>query len=443
VLAHHYSKSQNLEKAYHYLRLSGDKASRSYSNWEAFRFYEEAIGVLNRFPDSEENTRNKIEVRLLMEGPMRLLGFPGDSLSILQEGEKLSKEIGDEKSLAIFYSILGFYFSVRGDASLGRKYSENGFQEAMKVEDIDLAAPIAFDLCAAYNISGEFKKLVKVAPKVLALLEKTKRESEFFSRPFNFNLYSAICSYYGRSMGWLGDFQEGQVYCEKALRFARETNNIYSIGWAEFMCGFFFNTHGDGRKAIDHFERSIKYLEEGQLFLILGLAWAGLGWGYYFAGDLDTAREYTEKGIKIHTDVGNPVLLSQLYLYLGMAQLDSSDVPMALKSIEQALDLSLARNEKYSEGIAKILLGRAYGKGEKPQYEQAKEHILNGIRIVEELGMKPYFSVGHLFLGELLADAGCYEESLEHLVMAEKLFGEMGMEYWSGRTQDVLASIHR
>ena len=33
MLAYHYSRSDNLEKAYEYLKLSGEKASRNYSNW--------------------------------------------------------------------------------------------------------------------------------------------------------------------------------------------------------------------------------------------------------------------------------------------------------------------------------------------------------------------------------------------------------------------------
>jgi hypothetical protein len=37
VYAHHYSMSGNLEKAYQYLKLSGDKASRNYTLWEAIR----------------------------------------------------------------------------------------------------------------------------------------------------------------------------------------------------------------------------------------------------------------------------------------------------------------------------------------------------------------------------------------------------------------------
>jgi predicted ATPase len=50
MLAYNYSKSENPEKAYKYLKLSGNKATRNYSNWEALRFYREAIDVLTKMP---------------------------------------------------------------------------------------------------------------------------------------------------------------------------------------------------------------------------------------------------------------------------------------------------------------------------------------------------------------------------------------------------------
>jgi predicted ATPase len=45
ILAHHYSRSENWEKAYNFLKLSGDKALRNYSNWESFGLYKKAMEV--------------------------------------------------------------------------------------------------------------------------------------------------------------------------------------------------------------------------------------------------------------------------------------------------------------------------------------------------------------------------------------------------------------
>jgi len=57
ILAYHYSRRENSEMAYYYSRLSGEKAAADYSNWEASRFYKEALNVLNHLPETEENKK--------------------------------------------------------------------------------------------------------------------------------------------------------------------------------------------------------------------------------------------------------------------------------------------------------------------------------------------------------------------------------------------------
>ena len=149
----HYSKSEDPEKAYFYLKLSGSKATRNYSNWEAFRFFKEAIDVLGKLPETEENKREQIEVRLLMTVPMLPLGYPENSLEFLEVGERLSKKLGDKKNRAHFLSQMGIYYTLKGeDLLLAKKYSEDSYKEAEKIGDIELMAPITTDLIYSYFI---------------------------------------------------------------------------------------------------------------------------------------------------------------------------------------------------------------------------------------------------------------------------------------------------
>ena len=68
--------------------------------------------------------------------PMFVLGFTEDSLEILQEGERLSKELGDEKSFAHFLSLIGQYYSFKGeDLPVGVQYCEAAFREAERIDD--------------------------------------------------------------------------------------------------------------------------------------------------------------------------------------------------------------------------------------------------------------------------------------------------------------------
>ncbi|UCG04797.1 MAG: AAA family ATPase, partial [Desulfobacterales bacterium] len=282
IMAYHYSKGDNLEKGYQYLKLSANKASRNYSNWEAFRFYKEALEVLNQLPDSRDNKDKQIEVILLMSGPMMILNYPEDSLRILEEGVRLCKKLNDKKSLATIYSLLGIYYMHRGKSLEAIKYSEIAFEEPYKLQDLELMAPIARGLCVAYLAAGKFQKASDFAPKVIDSLEKAHRESDLFGAPFH--SYSMLCAYYALGLAMLGNFEKATVYFEKGLRSALSINHLASIGAIETMYGLMFIIKGDGTNAIKQFQNSIRQFEESKTVLIFHVAWSGLGGGYYYLG---------------------------------------------------------------------------------------------------------------------------------------------------------------
>ena len=87
------------------------------------------------------------------------------------------------------------------------------------------------------------------------------------------------------------------------------------------------------------------------------------------------------------------------------------------------------------------MLGRVMGKVHRSKLREAEKHILEGIEILDRLKEKPFYSVGHLYLGELYSDAGQKEKALENINKAESMFQEMGMDYWLGKTQEVLARL--
>ena len=119
MLAYHYSRSDRLEKACRYSRLSGEKAEGNYSHREAYGFYKDAIDLLNKLPETVENKKEKMEILDLIVPPLAFLGYPEGTLDLLQEGERLSKELGDERYLARLYNSMGMYYSFKGDPQLG------------------------------------------------------------------------------------------------------------------------------------------------------------------------------------------------------------------------------------------------------------------------------------------------------------------------------------
>ncbi len=439
VLAYHYSRSDSLDKACQYLKLSRKKSTQNNSVWEAYRFYQETLSLLKQMPETEENNREQVEVILLMAVPMRMLAYPGDSFKFLQEGERLVKELKDGKSRTYLKNFIGLYYSQRGDPLLGRKYLEDSFAEAEKIQDIEIIAPASIGLCVSYTVEGEYKKIVLIAPKAIALLEKTHRESEFFGSTGN--PYSQLQGWYGRSLAALGEFRTGEQLLEKALSSAQKSNHLFSIGGVELQYGILFMFKGDGENIIKHCQSAIEYFEKSQAVVLLPSVWSFIGFGYYFLGELTSALAFMEKGLKMQQDIGLPLYLSLIHSCLSMFHGDSGHWEEAKVQAEQALKFAQTNFEKFFEGLSWLLLGRTVGKMEKAQLDIAEEYILKGMKILEELGIKPILSIGNFYFGELYADAVQKEKALEHLMNAEALFQEMGMDYWLGRTREMLGKL--
>ena len=85
--------------------------------------------------------------------------------------------------------------------------------------------------------------------------------------------------------------------------------------------------------------------------------------------------------------------------------------------------------------------GRVLGKAKPSQVSRAKESIIHGMKLCEELKLRPFYAEGHFLLGELYADNGHSAIALENLQRAMEMFQEMGMDYWLGKTRDVLERL--
>ncbi|MFC1895308.1 hypothetical protein ACFL0Q_01405 [Thermodesulfobacteriota bacterium] len=439
MLAYHYSKAEDYEKAAHYLKLSGIKAVGKHSPWEAFRYYKDAISAIKQLPDSDENIKAQIEVSLLMYSPMMFLGQPEGALEILHEGGRLSRELSDERSLATFYSRMALYYHQIGDALPGVKYGEKAYRTAEKMDDVGFMATTAFDLINAYWNMGHFAKIVDVCKNVIDLLEETSMEEDLCAMPFP--IYPVLCGYCGASMGCLGDFVQGEEICEKGLRMATSINHPAALGLTEATCAIFWMVKGDGKRAMGHIQDSIRYAEELNWAMLLYSSWIVMECVQWLLGDLEAALESFSKALEIQKGTGAEMLLSQVHLFMGAAYSDQGNPEDGLTRIKEALGLARKNSEKGTEGLSMVWLGRMLGQMDASKRDEAKASILQGIDILEALKVRPWFSQGHLYLGEFYADSGEKEKALENLKIAETNFQEMGMDYWLTKTQEVLARL--
>jgi len=140
-------------------------------------------------------------------------------------------------------------------------------------------------------------------------------------------------------------------------------------------------------------------------------------------------------------DAGLHELVSVQYFYLSAVHLDSGDPEKAQSCAEEALRLSQENQEVWPEGLSRVILGRVLGKRNERPLAKAEASILAGIKILEEVKVKPIVAQAQFYLGELYADAGQTKKALACLKKAEGMCQEMGMDYWLRKTQPLLQKL--
>jgi class 3 adenylate cyclase/tetratricopeptide (TPR) repeat protein len=438
VLAYHYSRGEDIDKACKYLKLSGQKAQKSYASREAYEFYKEAVELLNKLPDTDEKKKKLIEVIVLM-GSIEQFSFQEINLSFYQQGESLAYELGDIRNQAYIHSLTASYYSYQGDHLKAIKYSEMGFDEALKIQDVEIMALLGCGLCNPYLASNRFQEMVDKMPEAIELLENKGRETDFLNYPIN--PYTFICTLTGIALCFLGRFAEAKGFIQKGHRNAILVEHPVTLAFNQMNFGQFFMHKGDWKPAKEYLEEGLRLSEETKADWVAGFILIFLGYVNSYLGDSETGRRQMEKGVQIYRETMGELHLAYWLYLMGDIYLNQGDLEKARAMMEEALRISRQNSEKGSEGMALMGLGRVLGKKEAPETEKVKKCFFDGLNFLRYFNMMPWYAKGRLHLGEFYLDGTEKEKALENLKEAESLFQEMEMDYWLGRTREILGKL--
>ena len=439
VVAHHFSKSDHHGRTFKYLMLSGDKALRNNSAWEAFAFYKKAFAVIERYPEGAEPNQTKLKILHAMVSPIIMLNFPEESLGFLEAGAKISKACDDHRSAIRFYSNMGFFHTVNGRHQEGIRFSGKAFKEATAIDDLTAMAQTAPDLCLANLATGRFKKVIEIASALIHAIHKAEKEQDNFGGPAI--VYPAQYALSGFSLAHLGRFETGMSNCIYGLEAAMESKNLFTIGLCRYYLGVVLLLRGAWNEASDYFVSCLEGLEEVEFVRIESLVKGGLGVAKAFTGDPLRGRQLAEDGLKALEDAGIKGQVSSLHCDAGMCCHAAGNYEDAGRFMDQSLACAIENGELYLKGRALIWQGRIQGKLSDGAPAKAAAQIEAGLEQLTELEAQADMAMAHFFLGELHAQANQPKAAKKHLKAATASFKEMGMDYWLEAAKRIDPSI--
>ncbi len=462
LLAHHYSLSDDQQKALFYLIKAGDKARMAYANPEAITFYREAESLATSLARVEEQA-------YAAEGL-------GDVLFHIGEYDE---------AMACYERALSLRTDVRQQADLHRRramvYEKRGEYEAALeacAQGIALLSPQAeksvemarllIIRARAYWQQGQFGEALADGHRSLAILKDTTHYREIaqahnelgnayvrYSHPQEAiahleqgleilerigdeheaaRIYGNLAFiYYQRDLG------RSAAYLNRALETMRRLGNVWGESQALQNLGIIHYAQGDYDEAIASYEASLAI--KMRLGDNLGIAdcHINLGEAYRAKGDPQRAIVHLRKGVTIAREIGVEQAEAEGHRQLAECFLEVEDAESALTACEEALARAREIGDRREEGIIRRVQGDAYA--QLGAMDQACDYLAQSAAILRELNQE--FDLGTTLYrqGCVLAQVGQYRDARQSLREAVALFQKLGLAQEEARARSALEAL--
>jgi tetratricopeptide (TPR) repeat protein len=412
ALGQHYHGGEVWDKAFAYLRQAGSRATDHSAYHRAAALYEQAMGALERLPESTRRIEDAIDLSLQMRIPLVPLGEHDRVQAVLDKARRLAEAIGDHERLAQVLVYRAYEYGAAADYHRARELVERAiamppFQgTGVPPEWTQILGVIRFWI-------GEYRAAVE------ALKEAELRGREL-GRSVLWASLTAIWQVF--ALVELGEFDDALACTDRGVRAGEESNHHHSLAFAASCRGIIALGRGDTATAISALERAVRLIVEGQYNTSFPIAAARLGQAYLIAGRADEAlsllQEAVRRALPTHTWCS---------LLLGEACLHAGRVEEARHLAERSLATAQGNGERGTQARSLWLLGDIAARGEPGAMEGAESRYREALALATELGMRPLVAGCHLGLGRLYRRSGKRQDGKQHLFTATTMYRQMSM----------------
>jgi tetratricopeptide (TPR) repeat protein len=438
-LAHHALRGELREKAVHFLRRAGLKASARSALLDARTSLEQALEVLEALPENLSTLEQAFEIRLELRLVLTQLGEVRLALERLREAETLAERLNDERRRGQVRALMTGAHSMLNELDEALATGTSALEIAGRFGDLRLRIVSTSYLEQAHYYRGEYERVVELATDTLAVLP-VDWLYESFGMPVPPSVYGRV--WFVRSLAQLGRFAEAAQHDTEAIRLAASTHHSYTICIAHYTSCMLHLLKGDWAKARSAIEYELALVRPANLGVLLGMAISLSAWVLAQLGEtseaLDRVREGKERrqSREMEGRLGyagwNDNCLGRASLLLGQLEDARSLAAYAIKSFPSLLGVS---------AHAQHLLGDIATHPECFDAESGEVHYRQALALAAPRGMSPLVAHCHFGLGRLFGRTGKRQNALEHLTTATMMYREMDMAFWPEQAETQRAEL--
>jgi tetratricopeptide (TPR) repeat protein len=425
MLAYHYGRSANADKAVHYLDLANQKAIRLNAMEEAKAYFEEAMAHLDTLPESEENRQRRISLLVNQGEVFLLLSKFTEYYDLLTRYEPMAIELGNQALLGALYSRTGYC-----DFEFG--HYDHGIKKLTKASELCEAAGNIEDVGYAYVWLGWNHLFVGHYDQVLAAKEELLRTMQ---QQFNPRLYVRGLCAASRACICLGRWNEAVGEAQKALKAAEESSDNSLVVFAAWTLSMAYTWRGDLGRGVEYGELALQ-----KAVTPADKDWAqrGLGWALCRAGEANRGVELLVAALQDFQTGQRVSGLITTTCTLGAGYWLAGEVDKAGQTLEEALEIADRCGARYYVGWSHRFLGEI---ALKVDPDRAASHFEKSIAVLQKIKAENDLALAYAGYGRLKKQQGQFAQAREYLTKALEIFERLGTLIEPDKVREILAEL--
>jgi class 3 adenylate cyclase/tetratricopeptide (TPR) repeat protein len=411
LLAIHFGRSDEAEKAIDYAILAAEKAQRRWANSQALSYFSDALRLLRAAPATESNRLRRIDA-VMKQGELKLaLGRHAEHLGALKEIRSIVEEIGDPHREAAWHYWAGFLeILTGGGATVAIGHCQRAEEIASAAGFHELDGFIASCLAQSYTVAGELQAGIEAAERALSIFEAGE------------NLWwaSRALWHLSSTSNCLGDWEASLTYCQRALEYGTLLNDLRLRIAGLWRTGCAAVQQGD-------VDRGLQYCEEALALAPIPFDAAAArmvrGYGLIKAGRVEVGIAELKEVVAWFEGSRLSHLRLLASLWLAEGHLARGDRASARPLVEDVLSVTHSQGYVHFEGVAHRLIGECLA-SEAPA--EADEHVEAALRILDRTGARNDFAKALVTKARLRHAEGNDRISRELLHRAYAIFQNLG-----------------
>jgi tetratricopeptide (TPR) repeat protein len=423
LLAHHYAKSRDADRAVEYLGRASRKAMQMNAMVEAKGFFLEAIRWLDTLSATPAHRRRRVALVAEQFLSFFLLYQMEEYYEYLTRFEPLAEELDEPRLLGTYYASMASCQWFFGDFDRAIRTNRRAIE--LREADGDLGELLSYAVTMwAHMDIGDFDAV----PAYEADVERASAKStDVRSHVYCRGALSIASANEGR-------FDRALEIARSLFRRAEDMGDRSAMSYGAWLMAWGCIAKGDISRGLEVAAQAAQLAPTPA-----DQSWAlgTLAMAHCRAGNARQAIEILSQLVPAYRAAH--FLPAEIFTpYLPEAYWRAGDIPMAVQTLEEMLAIIEPRRMRLQVGMAHRLLGEIRAAEDR---DQAMTHFERSVTLLQEINAQPELALAYLAYGRLHTRLGNVAEARNYLSRALGIFEHLGTLTEPDRVRSELAEL--